>query len=64
MSGIQIPYKSCDQALVPRKEPPPDLKGKTPFTPYSGFTPGTPVFTHYAPARQGYSPSGKGITES
>ena len=29
--------------------PLPTLKGKTPFTPYSGFTPGTPVFTNYTP---------------
>ena len=27
--------------------PNPDVKGKTPFTLYSGFTPGTSVFTHY-----------------
>ena len=44
------------------KGPPPDIKGKHPFTPYSGFTPyngftpGTPVFTFYTPARQGYYP--------
>ena len=37
--------------------PPPDLKGKNPFTPYSGFTLGTSVFTHYTTARQRYSPS-------
>ena len=35
---------------------PPDLKGKHPFTPYSGFTPGTLVFTHYTSARQRYAP--------
>ena len=46
------------------KGPPPDLKGKTPFTPFSGFTLGTPVFTHYTPARQGYSSNRKVITES
>ena len=23
------------------------IEGKHPFTPYSGFTPGTPVFTYY-----------------
>ena len=32
------------------------LRGKRPFAPYSGFTPGTPVFTHYTSARQRYSP--------
>ena len=36
------------------KGPPPDLKGKIPFTPYSGFTLGTPVFTHYTSARWRY----------
>ena len=35
---------------------PPDLKGKHPFTPYSGFTPGTPVSTHHTSARQRYAP--------
>ena len=45
------------------KGPSPDLKGKTPFTPYNGFTLGTPVFTHYTPARQGHSAyiMGKGV---
>ena len=33
------------------------LKGKNPFTPCSGFTPGTPIFTHYTPARQRYFPT-------
>ena len=28
------------------------LRGKKPFTPYSGFTPGTLVFTHYTTARR------------
>ena len=28
-----------------------NLRGKPPFTPYSGFTPGIPVFTHYTSAR-------------
>ena len=32
--------------------------GKTPCTPYSGFTPGTPGFTHYNTARQIF-PHGK-----
>ena len=32
------------------KGPRPDLKGKPPFTHYSGFTLGTPVFTHYTSA--------------
>ena len=27
-----------------------------PFTPYSGFTPGTSVFTHYTSARRRYAP--------
>ena len=40
------------------KGPPPDLKGKTSFTPYSGFTLGTPVFTHYPTAGQGIAPCG------
>ena len=31
--------------------PPPDPRGHLPFTPYSGFTLGTPVFTHYTSAR-------------
>ena len=39
------------------KGPPPNLKGKTPFTPYSGFTLGTIVYTHYTTARQRYSPA-------
>ena len=43
--------------------PPPDLKGKIPFTPYSGFTPGIPVFTHHASARRRYSPQGMVIAE-
>ena len=30
---------------------PTDLKGKYPFAPFSGFTPGTLVFTHYTSAR-------------
>ena len=34
---------------------PPDLKEKHPFTPYIGFTPGTPVFTHFTSARQRYA---------
>ena len=33
------------------------LRGKTHFTPYSGFTPGTTVFTHYTSARWRYSPN-------
>ena len=32
----------------------PPIMGKHLFTPYSGFISGTPVFTHYTPARQGY----------
>ena len=38
------------------KGPPPDIKGKNFFTPYSGFTPGTLVFTYYTTARQRYLP--------
>ena len=34
------------------------LRGKIPFTPYSGFTSGTLVFTHYTSARRRYSPLG------
>ena len=40
-----------------KKGPAPDLKGKTPFTPHSGFTPGTLVFTHYTSARGRYAPT-------
>ena len=40
------------------------MKGKKPFIPYSGFTPGTPVLTHYDPARQRYTPRRMVITES
>ena len=36
--------------------PPPDPRGHIPFTPYSGFIPGTQVFTHYTSARQRYAP--------
>ena len=36
------------------KGPHPDIKGKHPFTLYSGFITGTLVFTHYTPAGQGY----------
>ena len=46
--------------------PPPDPRGHLPFTPYSvfffffspysGFTRGTPVFTHYTSARWRYAP--------
>ena len=43
---------------------PPDLKGNTLFTPCSGFTSGTPVFTHYTPGRLGITPRGKVTTES
>ena len=32
------------------------LRGKIPFTPYSGFTSSTLVFTHYTSARRRYSP--------
>ena len=39
------------------KGPPPDIKGKTPFTLFSGFTLVTPVFTHNTPARRRYSPN-------
>ena len=46
------------------KGSPPDLKGKTPFTPYSGFTSGTLVFTHYTSARQRYSPTLNGDSGS
>ena len=35
---------------------PPDFKGKNPFTPYSGFTPGTPILTQYTSARRRYAP--------
>ena len=34
------------------------IGGKIPFTPYSGFTSGTLVFTHYTSARRRYSPQG------
>ena len=30
--------------------------GDPPFTPNSGFTPGTPVFTHFTSARRRYAP--------
>ena len=40
------------------------LKGKKPFFPYSSFTPGTPGYTHYTPARQRYSPLGKLIPKT
>ena len=30
--------------------------GDPPFTPNSGFTPGTPVFTHFTTARRRYAP--------
>ena len=42
------------------KGPPPDLKWKIPFIPYSGFTSGTLVFTHYTSARQKYFPPRNG----
>ena len=32
--------------------------GENPITPYSGFTLGTLVFTHYTSARRRYSPQG------
>ena len=35
--------------------PPPDPRGHLPFIPYSGFTSGTPVFTHYTSSRQRYA---------
>ena len=35
------------------KGPPPDLKGKIPFTPYSGFTPGTLVFMQFEKVGRG-----------
>ena len=31
------------------------LKEKDVYISYSGFTPGTRVFSHYTPARQGYT---------
>ena len=34
-----------------------DLKGKHPFTPYSGFFLGTQVFTHYNSTRRRYGPN-------
>ena len=40
-------WKQCGKTVMGT---PPDLKGKHPLTPYSGFTPGTPVFTHYTSA--------------
>ena len=36
------------------KGPPHDLEEKIPFTPYSGFTTGTLVFTHYTSARRNH----------
>ena len=35
---------------------PPDPRWHLPFTPYIGFTLGTPVFTHYTTARRKYAP--------
>ena len=40
--------------------PPPDPRGHLLFTPYSGFTLGTPVFTHYTSARRRYAPHDSG----
>ena len=50
--------------LCDTKGPPPELKGKTLFTPYHGFIPGTLAFTHYTPAKQSYSPCEEVITET
>ena len=36
--------------------PPPDPREHLPFAPYSGFTLGTPVFTHYPSASRSYAP--------
>ena len=36
--------------------PPPYARGHLTFTPYSGLTPGTPVFTHFTSARRRYPP--------
>ena len=38
------------------RETPPDHKGKQPFAPYIGFTPGTPVLPTCTSARQKYYP--------
>ena len=46
------------------KGPPPDLKGKKTFTPHSGFTLGTPVFTHLYPCQAAVLPRRKVITEA
>ena len=35
--------------------------GESPITPYSGFTPGTLVFTYYTSARRRYAPHDSGI---
>ena len=43
---------------------PPDLKGTHPFTPYSGFTLGTLVFSHYTSARRRYAPYDKAMTNN
>ena len=44
-----IVFISSRHCGITVKGPPPD-----PFTPYKGFTPGTPVFTHYNSARYRY----------
>ena len=46
------------------KGPPPDLKGENPFSFLQWFYSGTFGLYPLYPARQGYSPSGKVITES
>ena len=46
------------------KGPPPDLKGNTLFTPCSGFTPSTMVFTHNTPTRMWIPTCRKVATES
>ena len=43
---------------------PPNLKGEHPFTPYSGFTPGTPFFSHYSSARWRYAPHDKEMSNN
>ena len=41
------------------KGSPPDHKGKKHFAPYSGFTPGTPVFNHSHPCQAEVQTLGK-----
>ena len=45
----QDPFNTCGKQV---KGPPLDPRGHPPFTRYSGFTPGTPIFTHCTSARR------------